>query len=1100
MYIKYVSNLCWSNGTLIRYIMMLKLSLLLLFVFCGQANAVVHAQHIKLTLKNGSMKDAFSSISKQSGHHFLYLEDDIRNQKITIDLNGVDLNEALDATFENTNLEYVIRGKRIIVERKTTKSLAAAPKLLSEQQSEVRGRVTESDGSPLAGVTVQNLQGGSTSTNEAGEFTLPAKQGDVLVVSFLGYEPQHITVTASREYNVALTVAMDDLDEVVVIGYGTARKRDLTGSMASVEEKNFNKGVITSPDQLIQGKTPGVMVINNTGQPGGAVTVRVRGNSSIRASNNPLFVLDGVPMSGNSPLPEGRGGFSSDRGNPLSYLNPSDIASMDILKDASATAIYGSRGSNGVVIITTKKGKVGTPVFNVGASTGVSSVREFPPVLSASEFREAIAYYTPGEVGNADFGGDEDAFKAITRNAMTQNYYGDISGGSEDGRYRLSGGYLDQNGIIRTSRLKKYTLNFTGNYRFLESKKLGVDFSLFYTQLNNRYAPINAMVGAEGNIISQALVWNPTRPLVDENGKHTFISTQSRNPLTSIDAYKDQSVTNTAVINIAPYYKITDDLEYRFIFSAMRQTGNREGLYRAGLIDPTQVNNEQAFISNSGETNLQMTHTLSYNKQVSDDLNINLMGGYEYLNYDFKNSMAFGGGFRYLDLDYYDYLHYSPTSTRDISSFRSPTNELQSTFLRGGLNYLDRYLFTATLRRDGSTKFGENNKYAIFPSLAAAWNITEEQFMESNSVFTQLKLRLGWGKTGNQEFPSGASLDRFVFGNQSISQANYGNPDLKWETSTTLNVGLDFAILNNWIYGSIDYFDKRTTDALFEQTLAQPAPSGRIWVNLDGEIANKGVEVALTGTLVKNEDWTVDLTGNATFLSNSVSGLVGYYETGALRGQGFSGVLGQRMVNGQPLNVWYLAKYEGIDPETGTSMYLGHDGSISSTNDPAVNKFYTNSPNPTTLLGLTANASYRQFTFNANFNGAMGHYLFNNTAATSLGLTNLSSRNIGSAFFDRSIRESTANSAAPSTRFLEKGDYLKLANMTLSYRVGDVGNTLKNLNVSLTGQNLFIFTGYTGFDPEVNTDGTTNGIPSLGIEYLPYPPARNILLGVNFSL
>src|SRR5690606_6980641 len=271
---------------------------------------------------------------------------------------------------------------------------ASAPKLLADEQSEVRGRVTESDGSPLAGVTVQNVQGGSTSTNEAEEFTLPAKQGDVLVVSFLGYEPQHITVTASREYNVALTVAMDDLDEVVVIGYGTARKRDLTGSLASVEEKNFNKGVIASPDQLMLGETAGVMAINNTGQPGGAVTVRVRGSTSIRASNNPLFVLDGVPMSGNSPLPEGRGGFSSGRGNPLSYLNPSDIASMDILKDASATAIYGSRGSNGVVIITTKKGKVGTPVFNVGASTGVSSVREFPPV-SASEFREAIAYYTP---------------------------------------------------------------------------------------------------------------------------------------------------------------------------------------------------------------------------------------------------------------------------------------------------------------------------------------------------------------------------------------------------------------------------------------------------------------------------------------------------------------------------------------------------------------------------------------------------------------------------------------------------------------------------------------------------------------------------------
>jgi hypothetical protein len=278
------------------------------------------------------------------------------------------------------------------------------------------------------------------------------------------------------------------------------------------------------------------------------------------------------------------------------------------------------------------------------------------------------------------------------------------------------------------------------------------------------------------------------------------------------------------------------------------------------------------------------------------------------------------------------------------------------------------------------------------------------------------------------------------------------------------------------------------------------APGGRIWVNLDGEIENKGVEIALTGTIINSTDWTWDLTANATFLKNNVSGLIGYYETGALRGQGFSGVLGQRMVNGQPLNVWYLAEYTGIDPTTGMSMYRGLDGSSSTENDPAINKFYANSPNPTTLLGLSTNVSYKDFTLSANMNGAMGHYLFNNTAATVLGISNLSSRNIGGQFFDTSVKESTSNSAAPSTRFLEKGDYLKLANLTLSYRVGDIGKTFKNFNVSLTGQNLFIITKYTGFDPEVNTDGATNGIPSLGIEYLPYPPSRNILLGVNFSL
>ncbi|WP_343540121.1 SusC/RagA family TonB-linked outer membrane protein [Sphingobacterium thalpophilum] len=974
--------------------------------------------------------------------------------------------------------------------------------IAAAQTRVLKGKVVDETQSPLTGATVK-VKGTTTATTTDAEGTFSLNipnEAKFLEVSYIGYALKEVPIVGS-DMSIALEPSTDQgLEEVVVIGYGTARKKDLTGSMVTIGAKNFNKGIMTSPDQLIQGKTPGVMVINNTGQPGGSTTVRIRGNSSIRASNNPLFVLDGVPMSGNSPLPEGRGGFSSDRGNPLTYLNPGDIASMDILKDASATAIYGSRGANGVVIITTKKGKVGSPEISVGASAGVSTMREYPDVLNASRFREALRYYTPDEVDDADFGGNEDAFKAITRKAITQNYYADVTGGTEHGKYRLSGGYLNQNGIIRGSQLKKYTANFGGNFRFLENKRLGLDFGLFLTQMDNKYAPINAMVGSEGNVISQALQWNPTRPLRDAQGNLTFVSTTTRNPLTSIDAFKDLATTNTLVVNLAPYYKITDDLEYRFIYSAMRQTGNRQGVYRAGLIDPSKNNDEEAFISNNGETNLQMTHMLSYNKQINEDWSVNAVAGYEYLDYNFNNNISFGKGFSYMGLDYFDYIQYSPVATREVSSYRSPTNQLQSLFLRGGFNYLNRYLVTATIRRDGSTKFGSNNKYAMFPSLAVAWNVAEEDFLKSSGIFDQLKVRLGWGKTGNQEFPSGASLDRLVFGNQSISQANYGNPDLKWETSTTLNAGVDFGIWGNRLYGSIDYFNKKTTDALFEQTLAQPAPAGRIWVNLDGEIVNKGVEIALTGTIIKNDSWTWDLTGNATFLKNSVSGLVGYYETGALRGQGFSGVLGQRMVNGQPLNVWYLADYQGIDPKTGMSMYRGLDGSISSENDPAVNKYYMHSPNPTTLLGISTNVNYKKFSLSANMNGALGHYLFNNTAATGLGVTNLSSRNIGSAFFDTSVKESTSNSAAPSSRFLEKGDYLKLANLTLSYRVGDLGKTLKNLNVSLTGQNLFIITKYTGFDPEVNTDGATNGIPSLGIEYLPYPPARNILLGVNFSL
>ena len=969
------------------------------------------------------------------------------------------------------------------------------------QDVTVKGRVTDTKGNALPGVsvTIKGTTRGTSSDMEGG-YTLTAPPASSLLFSFIGFASKEVVVGSESTIDVVLSDDAKALEEVVVIGYGSVKKKDVTGSVVSLQPKDFNKGVITAPDQLIQGRTPGVMVINNTGQPGGATTVRIRGNSSIRAGNNPLFVLDGIPLSGSSARPGGSGGFGSDGGNPLNYLNPNDIASMDILKDASATAIYGSRGANGVVIITTKRGASGAPTVSFNASTGVSSLLRKPEVLNADEFRDAVKFYAPNDLAGADFGSNVNAFDEITRVAPVQNYSMAITGGTDNGKYRVSAGYMDQKGIIETSRLKKYTASINTSFKFLESKRLGLDFNVLFTQTNENLAPIDVGVGFEGNVISQALTWNPTRPLRVNADSLTYVSPSTINPLASLQAYKDVAVVNTTVASIAPSYKITDDLEYKLVYSLTRQTGLRKGRYIAGLINPANVKNGFAFIGNDSETNQQLTQTLSYNKDISKDFNLNAVLGYEFLDYaDSWNNLS-GSGFTDVGLDFYDYLNYSVANNRGINSYKSPTNQLQSVFLRVGLNYMDKYLFTGTVRRDGSTKFGENNKYANFPAVALAWNVSNEAFLKGNTTVNNLKLRLGWGKTGNREFDSGASRNRYVFGNQSVSQANFGNPDLRWESSETFNAGLDFGLFQSRIVGSIDVFHKKTTDGLFERTLAQPAPSGRIWVNLDGQVVNKGVELALTGTVLETKDWTWNLSANATYLKNTVSGLPGFYETAALRGQGFSGVFGQRMVSGQPLNAWYLAKFAGLDPATGTSMYEGTDGTASTSVDPAQNKYYVASPNPKYLLGVSTDVSYKRFSAVVNMNGAFGHYLFNNTFATVLGINNLSTKNIAKDFFNKDIKEATSNSAAPSTRYLEKGDYMKMSNVSLSYRLGNIGKSIKNVNVSLTGQNLFVMTGYKGFDPEVNTDGSNGGIPSLGIEYIPYPSARTFLLGVNFSL
>lgn len=974
---------------------------------------------------------------------------------------------------------------------------------LLAQDRVVTGKVTDSkDGSPVVGASVQPKGTTTgTSTGADGGFTLNVPAGNnVLVISSAEFETQEVNISGRSSVDISLVATGGGLTEVVVIGYGTARKKDLTGSVASVQAKDFNKGTYTSPDQLIQGKAAGVLVINNTGQPGGSTTIRIRGSSSIRSGNQPLFVLDGVPLSGGSARPGSQGGsFGSDGGNPLNYINPNDIASIEILKDASATAIYGSRGANGVVIINTKRGASGAPKVDVSATTGIASVLKKLEVMNAAEYRDALVKYDrPVDAGTGrrtgDFGGNVDAFDAITRTGLVQNYNTAVSGGTENGRYRLSVGYLDQEGVIKNSELQKITANLNTSFKFLESKKLGLDINLLTTQTNENIPPISAFVGFEGNLISQALMWNPTRPMFIPGTDSAFVESGGTtiNPMTSLQYVEDKAKVTTIIASISPSYKITKDLEYRFLYSINRQIGNRKGQFNRIYNQQGIENRGAAFVGNQEQTNTQITNTLNFQKDVTSDLNVNAVIGHEWLIFDSKGSGLFGRDFPNNGLKYYDMIGVSSQADRNIFQWASPTTELQSYFGRAILNYKDKYLFTGTIRADGSTKFGENNKYGYFPSLAVAWNASNEDFFRDIAFVNNLKVRLSWGKTGNQEFPSGAALDRFTIekfngSDWGVRRLNWANPDLKWETSETINGGIDFTILNNRVWGSIDYFRKATQDVLYEQTLAQPAPTGKIWVNLDGEVINKGWEIVLNANLVNQSELNWNVGTVVSFLDNEVTGLKGFYETAELRGQGFSNTRGQRLIANQPLNVWYLFEWDGLDRATGKDILLG--------------KIYAGNPNPSTLLGISTDVTWKKFSAALSFNGNFGHTIFNNTAASVLAIGNLGrGLNLAKDLLKGDVQEDLTNSASPSTRYLEKGNYLKLANLSVGYRIGDVGKSIRNLYVSLTGQNLFVITKYKGFDPEVNTDGGFDGIPSLGIEYIPYPSARTFQLGLSFSL
>jgi iron complex outermembrane receptor protein len=979
------------------------------------------------------------------------------------------------------------------------------------QTKTITGKVSDDKGAPVQGATVTvkgTKSGASTGVDGTYRITVPAG-ATTLVISSVGYASQEVAIGDQASIDVALVASSASLNEVVVVGYGTVRKKDLTGSVASVQAKDFNKGTFTAPDQLIQGKVSGVQVINNSGAPGGGTTVKVRGNSAVTGTGQPLYVLDGIPLDGRSARPglvvPDLGGAATDKtntpaGNPLNFINPNDIASIDVLKDASATAIYGSRAAYGVVIITTKKGANGQPKMDLSASVGASKIMRQIKVLNAAQYVKAIDYYGVATTNN--YGSSVDAMDAIMHTGINQTYNAAISGGNENGKYRLSLGYLDQQGIVRKTDFKKYSVGFNSNFKFLENRRLGLDLNIITNQYLEHVAPITNNAGASNSLIGQALQWNPTRALKIGDSLNNFEGTIV-NPLTMQEGYNDQSKVTTALASISPYYKITDNLEYRMLFSINYSTGDRRAMESPFLIALPDIKNKGwAGIGTAELITQQVTHTLNYNKQITDNLSLNALAGYEYMKFSNKGTTmsgfgpADGQGFGDYGLDFFNYIQYSNTANRSISSFVDPTYELQSYFGRVVLNWKDRYLLTGTFRADGSSKFGSNNRYGYFPSVAAAWNITKEEFWHSEAI-SQLKLRAGWGKTGNQEFPPGSSQARYTFrDNGGLGQTNSPNPNLKWQSDKQYNIGLDFGVLNNRFSGTVDYFHKATSDLLFPSTQIDPAPPGSIilWRNLPGIVINKGVEVSLTGAIIQGKDFTWDLSVNATFIRNRVSNLPAAIQTGPLSGQGVSGTMVETIRNDYPINSFWTRIYEGLDKTTGQATYKD-DGNIF---------YFAGNPNPTTLLGLSTTLAYKKLSLTINMNGAFGQKVYNNTLNNVLNVGSINGgRNIALSVFNSPVKEAFSNPVTSSSRFIENGSYLKMANSTLSYQIGNITKWIKGANVFVTGQNLFVITKFTGFDPEVNVDegaGGTNPIPSVGIEYQPYPTARTFTLGVNFSL
>jgi len=983
--------------------------------------------------------------------------------------------------------------------------LVCSPQVASAQNKVITGKITDSkDGSAIASVSVfAKGTATGTQTDVTGYFLITVPESvNVLTISRVNYVSQEVSTKSKNIIEVALVAVYSTLNDVVVIGYGTTKKKDLTGAVGSVSAKDFNKGIYTSPDQLIQGRIAGVQITNNNGQPGGASTVRIRGNSALSGTGQPLYVIDGVPLDGRS-LQAGINaidGTAVQTGiNPLNFINPDDIASIDVLKDASATAIYGSRAAYGVVMINTKKAQAGQAKLNLSVSTGISSVLKKIKVLNASQFRDAIKYYNVNDPTNPlDKGGNVDALDEILQKAIQQNYTIGVTGGNETGKYRLSVNYLNQEGIMLHTGFKKYGINLTTNFKFLDSKKLGLDINVNSNQ-SIQDVPVPQL--SAGTLVVPALRWNPTDSLRNADGSIKPGTRDNPNPIALTDLLNNNFKVNTTLASISPYYKFNDWLEYKLLVSVNYSTGITRSSVNRDF--PGQAGRGTATLTNTELITKQVTNTLNFNKKFTDDLRLDAVAGFEYMDFTMKGSTTTGTG--YIDprnttgfgnygLDYTNYIQFSSTDSRNISSFIDPVTELKSFFGRAIVNYKDRYLLTGTFRADGSTKFGKNNKYGYFPSFAAAWNISKESFFRIGFI-NSLKIRGGWGKTGNQEFPSGASQAKYSFrDNGIIIQVNSPNPDLKWQSDRQYNFGADFSIFNNRISGTVDYFNKSTTNLLFPGPPIQPAPPSSVvqWINLDGNVINKGLEVLLNGTIVQNENFSWDLGVNASFLKNTVANIPFPVYTGFVGGAPV-----QIIQNGHPMQTFYTRKFLELDKSSGLSVYQFTD---------SASLFYVGNPNPSTLLGINTTCRYKKFTLTANMYGAFGQDIYNVTEMFVLNVSNIKAGgNIALSVFQDPVKESLANPVTPSSRYIMKGSYFKLANLTIAYSLGNVARSFKGMNLYVTGQNLLLFTKYPGFDPETNSiNGNNNGantnVPSLGLDYPHYPSARTFIVGINCSL
>ncbi|MEO7988246.1 MAG: TonB-dependent receptor [Chryseolinea sp.] len=978
------------------------------------------------------------------------------------------------------------------------------------QSRTVSGKVTSSDdGTSLPGVNVvEKGTNNGTISNANGEFSFSVGPNATLVFSFVGYTAQEVPVGAQTTFNVVLVSDVTALSEVIVIGYGNVEAKDATGALVALKSENFNQGVIASPEQLMQGKIAGVQITTTSGEPGAAANIRIRGTSSVLGGTQPLYVIDGVPLSNDDTQSTGMvGGVGQSAArNPLNFMNPNDIENITVLKDASATAIYGSRGANGVILITTKKGKSGNSVLEYSASGSMSTISKEYDLLDRNGFLAGYAKYNadPSAQAAIDKGANTDWQKQVFRTAYTQNHNLSFGGGDKTGDYRFSGSYMNQQGIIHTSGLKRYTMRFNGTKKFM-SDKLVISTQFTVSQNTDDNVPVTTNSGFEGDLIGNVLKANPTNPVYNPDGTFFQLSNTEPNPVAMLKLGKSYTNTTRGLGNISAEYEIIKGLKFKTVYGFDRSTSLRKGAFSRLLNVSNIYNLGRLYLNNVETENVLWENYLNYDKKIGSNLTFQGLLGYSYQSFNYQTQ---GFEFSHFRTDNPEEMINNLASADQSlkgsvigSNSSNTTDELQSYFGRVNFNFSEKYLLTATLRADGSTRFGGNNKYGYFPSFAFKWRMSDEAFVPD--LFDELSFRAGYGVTGNQQIPHNIYTDRQRFSSWGITSpadgvnggglapVAFANPDLKWESTAQVNFGFDFGVFGNKIRGSLDFYSKNTTNLLAIVYAAQPASQPFVYKNLPANIYNKGFELVLEGNPIMKQDFKWTLGGNLAYNKSEVKNLGTFYNTGEINGQGLSGAYCQRIADGQPLFSFYVREFDGFD-ENGIAKYKGGD----------VQKFVGKSAQPKVTLGLNNTFIYKSWDLNFFFSGQFGQYVYSNTANAFFTAGSLA--NGRNATTDvPTTTEDKLNAPDVSTRFLYNASFVRLQNMTLGYNWKINSSYISNLRFSLTGQNLFVITDYPFQDPEVSINKQQTlgrdlpNIANAGIDYTTYPKARTFTFGIN---